>query len=68
MPSNNDVINVFLKIFGRAKNHRKKFPKYSQTTFSGIVYADFWEGFKHQMILPVQYSKGYHQYWRCTII
>ena len=35
MSSNNDVINV-LNILGR--NHGKKFPKLSQTSFSGIVY------------------------------
>ena len=36
MASNNDVINV-LNIW-RARNHGKKFPKLSQTSFSGIVY------------------------------
>ena len=28
------------EIFGRARNHGKKFPKLSQTSFSGIVYSN----------------------------
>ena len=39
MSSNNDVINVFNKIFARAKNHGKRFPELSQTSFCGIVYS-----------------------------
>ena len=37
MSSYNDVIIV--SMFGRARNHGKKFSKYSQTSFSGIVHC-----------------------------
>ena len=34
------IVLLTCEMFGRAKNHGKKFPKYGQTSFSGIVNSE----------------------------